>query len=953
MKLCRSLPAICGVACAICLLWDVHAAWGKPQHKESLARHYGTYLDVSLKRCATCHVVPDGVSDKAFAESDGERNPFGIRLAELGEKLLQEKQRDDIADRLQLVANEDADGDGVANELELLAGTSPGNAEHKPSAEQLAAATTRQPEFRAEYRWQPWRAVERPAVPAATEWVRNPIDAFVAQQHAKRGLTRRPEAARHVLLRRVYLDLIGLPPTSEELQAFLADSSPDAYEKVVDSLLDDPRYGQRWGRHWMDVWRYSDWTGWGAQVRDSKPHVWRWRDWIIEAQNADKPYDRQIAEMLAADELCPEDTAALRATGFLVRNFKLLSREQWMQDTVNHTTKAFLGLTLDCARCHDHMYDAVTQEEYYRFRAIFEPYNIRTDRRPGEVNVEKDGLARVFDADPGVVTYFYPRGDERQVDKNRPLPPGVPAKLGGSAFAPQEVSLPVLARIPDKRSFVADDDLQAAATAIEAAKKKLVDTQQKVAQAQAATLEAAQRELKLMEFDVPLAEAKYAALAATVAVERLEEAGGKEQDQPAWEKAAQAALTAQRQEALIEKRKANLLADDVAAKASMALVAAEAKLSAQPEDAALKAEVDKAKKAVDDAQTKVVAAAEAVAKAQQDAVAPLSTEYKKRTLAAYPEKSTGRRLALARWLGDSHNPLTARVAVNQIWMRHVGQPLVATVFDFGNNGQPPTHPALLDWLAAEFMQPSLQLVATETGRTWQAAASPAPAWSFKHLHRLIVTSNTYRLASTPDPANAAIDPDDRYLWRMPPRRMEAEVVRDCLLYVAGQLDVSTGGPDIDHEQGLKVPRRSMYFRHAPEKQMTFLRLFDAASPDECYRRKESIIPQQALAMANSTLAIEQARRIARKLHGQHSDATTFIEAAHAQVLSRSATKEEIETCTAFLVEQQAFLDQNVQRLAATSADAADVSKPSADRTLRARENLVLVLINHNDFVTIR
>jgi hypothetical protein len=221
------------------------------------------------------------------------------------------------------------------------------------------------------------------------------------------------------------------------------------------------------------------------------------------------------------------------------------------------------------------------------------------------------------------------------------------------------------------------------------------------------------------------------------------------------------------------------------------------------------------------------------------------------------------------------------------------------------------------------------------------------------LHRLIVTSSTYRLASTPAAANAGIDPDDRYLWRMPPRRMEAEVVRDCVLYVAGQLDVSTGGPDIDHEQGLKVPRRSMYFRHAPEKQMIFLRLFDAASPDECYRRKESIIPQQALAMANSTLAIEQARRIARKLHGQHSEAAAFIEAAYAQVLCRWATKEELETCAAFLAEQQAFLDQNVPRLAATSADAADVTKPSADRAVRARENLVLVLINHNDFVTIR
>jgi hypothetical protein len=954
MKFCPPLSAICGVACAIWLLGDVDTAWGKPQHKESLAKFYGSYLDASLKRCATCHVVPDGVSDKEFADSDGERNSFGKRLAELGEKLLQDKQPDDISNRLQIVADEDADGDGAPNELELLAGTLPGNADRKPDPQQLAAATMKRPEFHAEYRWQPWQVVTRPDVPAVdADWARNPIDAFVAQQHARQRLTRRPEAARHVLLRRVYLDLIGLPPTAEELQAYLADSSPDAYDKVVDRLLDDPRYGQRWGRHWMDVWRYSDWTGWGAQVRDSKPHIWRWRDWIIDAQNADKPYDRQIAEMLAADELCPEDTEALRATGFLVRNFKLLSREQWMQDTVNHTTKAFLGLTLDCARCHDHMYDAVTQEEYYRFRAIFEPYNVRTDRRPGEVNVEKDGLARVFDADPGVVTYFYTRGDEGQADKNRPLPPGVPAKLGGSAYAPQEVSLPILARIPDKRSFVADDDIRAAAEAIDAAKKKLAEGQQKVNQAAGTTAQVAQQELSLLEFDVPLAEAKHAALAATVQAERMEESGGKEQSPAEWEKAAQAALAAQRQESLVEKRKAKLLADDVANKAAAAQIAAEARLSAQADDAALKAEAEKAKQAATEAQTKLTAAVDAVAKAEQEVATPLTTEFKRRTLTTYPEKSTGRRLALARWLGDAHNPLTARVAVNQIWMRHVGQPLVSTVFDFGNNGQAPTHPALLDWLAAEFMQPSLQQVAGEQGRTWQAATSPAPAWSQKHLHRLIVTSNTYRLASTPDAANAAIDPDNRYLWRMPPRRMEAEVVRDCVLYVAGQLDISTGGPDLDHEQGLKSTRRSMYFRHAPEKQMTFLRLFDAASPDECYRRKESIIPQQALAMVNSTLAIEQARRIAQTLHGTHADPTAFIQAAYQQVLSREPTREELEACGTFLAEQQALLDQNSPRLTATSAVAGDVSKPSVDRTLRARENLVLVLINHNDFVTIR
>src|SRR5213078_545323 len=173
----------------------------------------------------------------------------------------------------------------------------------------------------------------RPVVPQVknSSWVRNPIDALVAAEHEKHGLTPRPEAAKHVLLRRVYVDLIGLPPTREELHAFLSDASPDAYEKVVDRLLAFPLYGERWGRHWMDVWRYADGAGFGAQVRDSQPHIWHWRDWIVESLNADKGYDRMVVEMLAADELTPEDTSNLRATGYLVRNYKLLSREKWLQ----------------------------------------------------------------------------------------------------------------------------------------------------------------------------------------------------------------------------------------------------------------------------------------------------------------------------------------------------------------------------------------------------------------------------------------------------------------------------------------------------------------------------------------------------------------------------------------------------------------------------------------------
>jgi hypothetical protein len=204
--------------------------------------------------------------------------------------------------------------------------------------------------FLASYRWRPFDRVQRPAIPQATntDWLRTPIDAFIAAEHEARGLKPRPAATKAVLLRRVYLDLIGLSPTPAEQQAFENDHSSDAYEKVVDRLLADPRYGERWGRHWMDIWRYSDWAGWtdGKQVRDSQRHIWRWRDWIVDALNSDRGYDRMVIEMLAGDELAPEDPNTLRATGFLVRNYKMLSREQWLEDTVKHTPRHFLASRL-------------------------------------------------------------------------------------------------------------------------------------------------------------------------------------------------------------------------------------------------------------------------------------------------------------------------------------------------------------------------------------------------------------------------------------------------------------------------------------------------------------------------------------------------------------------------------------------------------------------------------
>ena len=205
----------------------------------------------------------------------------------------------------------------------------------------------------------------RPTVPTVgnAAWCQNPIDAFIACVHEQNGLKPQPSADKKIWLRRVSLDLIGLPPSREELESFAADNSVDAVERVVDRLLDSPHYGERWGRHWMDIWRYSDWWGLGEEARNSQRHIWHWRDWIVESINADKGYDQMLREMLAADELYPEDTDRLRAGGYLGRQYFKFNRTSWLDETIEHTSKAMLGLTFNCSKCHDHKYDPFTQND--------------------------------------------------------------------------------------------------------------------------------------------------------------------------------------------------------------------------------------------------------------------------------------------------------------------------------------------------------------------------------------------------------------------------------------------------------------------------------------------------------------------------------------------------------------------------------------------------------------
>jgi len=991
-----------------------------------------------------------------------------------------------------------------------------------------------QPEADPSKHWA-FQPITRPAVPpAGTGWGRNPIDAFLWQRHEQRGIKPQPEAPRIILLRRLHLDLIGIPPTLEEIAACEADPSPQWYEATVRRLLDDPRHGERWARHWMDVWRYSDWWGLGDQLRNSQKHIWHWRDWIVESLNADMRYDEMVRLMLAADELHPNDLGKLRATGYLARNYWLFNRPQWMEETVEHVGKGFLGLTVNCSRCHDHKYDPLEQTDYYRLRAFFEPYHVRMDVVPGEADLARDGVPRAFDGLLDEPTYRYVRGDERNPDKSRVIAPGVPAFLSFGELKIEPVSLPVDAWQPERRAWVLDAHLASARsrlTTAEADRQKTLEKLEAAKKAEAEsksepvvqpdarpvattaepaaqppliaerfeTLDAAKWKLfggewvhesgrlsqkkdganraalrwlgkPPQDFDVSVRftivggshwrsvglavdvsqddptqsagatdseqNVYISAVAGGSKIQAAFQQGGKWQypsgsamrlipiklnhscllrvqargtlinasldgeplvafESPVARRTGTMQLTtfdalavvqefsirpldsaielrkpaaaplaaarppmpeklsvadvqrelaiadaavavAQAELANVERR----VAATRAANSEPDLVAAAVRAERQAQVAKARHRVALAEDEVRRAASDKKEAAEKALKADRDAleksVAAVSSEVKPTDTftpfvgamwtptrffnsgkddpqVKFPPQSSGRRTALAKWITDRRNPLTARVAVNHIWTRHMGQPLVPTMFDFGRKGTPPTHPELLDWLASELID---------------------SGWSMKHLHSLIANSAAYRLSSSLSGAEAlaARDSDNQLFWRRVPIRIESQLVRDSLLAMAGTLDFTRGGPSVPSARQATSMRRSLYFFHSNNERNLFLTTFDEALVKDCYRREQSIVPQQALALSNSPLALEAAEQIAKRLTEKSADDETFIRNAFRLVTGINPGADELAISRAALETWQ---------------------KLPSGTSVAARSNFVWALINHNDFVTLR
>ena len=703
-----------------------------------------------------------------------------------------------------------------------------------------------------------------------SSWVRNPIDRFILRKlEEKEGLAPAPPASKRILARRVYLDLIGMPPTPEEMESFLGDISPNAYDKLVETLLADARYGERWGRHWLDLVRYGESDGMEGDI--VLGNAWRYRDWVVEAFNADMSYDRFVILQLAGgDEHSRKawykpDIQGHIPAGFLrLAPWDLgnLSSSQLRQDYLDEVTTAtgsiFLGLTIGCARCHDHKYDPIPTKDYYRLQAFFNAIQV-----PLPINTS--GVT----PDEFIVPFrdeHFGKWAESKVKHYRQRLKSGPERQELDAFEQELLDKLISKKIAEGTSqelTVKDLELEFArneqmvfSTEEKAAHARLketaLQTQEQTDHAVLARYEAQLLEKLTAAYanQVPDPLGRFREL--TVADVRAE---ARRVNQPSKYFSRQ-----EKQQHLELSDKTEVLRRRLLRWRPLALTVTNA--IGPPLGPGIP--FTRVLKGGDYRQP-----GEAVEPGFPSAVtgdfAPSLLETDR--YRQYPTR--GRRMTLAQWIASPDNPLTARVMVNRIWQQHFGRGMVATPSDFGKNGDRPTHPELLDWLALRF---------SEEG------------WSMKAMHRRMVTSNTYRQsAENPRVVDVALDPENRLLWRFSRRRLEAEAIRDSILSISGRLDPERGGPSVfpplpesmedlkrmtrpqgsmwePNEKESDARRRSIYIFQRRSLPLPMMASFDAPVFNEsCERRSVTTTPLQALSMMNGRLVNEEADHLAARV----------------------------------------------------------------------------------------
>lgn len=732
-----------------------------------------------------------------------------------------------------------------------------------------------------------FQPVKRPRPPRVqnTGRVRTPIDQFVIAKLSENGLQLSADADRTTLLRRAYFDLIGLPPTPQEAAEFLTDRRPEAYERLIDRLLASAHYGERWGRHWLDVAGYADSEGY-TDSDPVRPYAYKYRDYVIRALDQDKPFDQFVVEQLAGDELigwpreelAPNESEKLIATGFLRTApdgtgaggvDQGLARNEVMAKTIQIVSTSLLGLTVGCAQCHNHRYDPISQKDYYQFRAIFEPaYDWKNWLPPQKRRVslysdadrakaaEVEKQAKQLDAERTKQQQKYiEQTFERELAK-------LPEKLRDEIRIARET--PAAKRTPRQKKLLKENpSVNVTAGSLYLYDRKAADHLKEMA--------AKAKELR----DTKPKEQFIRAL---------------------WEPAKQ-----NPPESFVFYRGDH----------------EQPRNKVEPAELTVLADVIRGDLPMNDAMV----------------------------------GTTGRRLAYARWLTSGKHPLLARVIVNRVWMHHFGRGIVATPGDFGFLGTRPSHPQLLDWLADEFVR---------------------SGWSLKRLHRLIMTSSVYRQSSQISTQSEAVDAENRLLWRMPVRRLEAEVIRDSLLAFGDQLNRKQFGPPVPvmadrvgrfvigkenlnaGRPGAVIPmhgeefRRSVYIQVRRSRPLSVTEAFDLPRMEpNCVTRNSSTVAPQSLMLMNSEQVQAFAVRLAKRVRSQSSgELKGQIILAYQLVYSRSPEDHEIAAATAFLANQAELFRGHAKENQNSSKKA---TKP-ADPDLRAFESFCHALLSSNGFL---
>jgi hypothetical protein len=767
-----------------------------------------------------------------------------------------------------------------------------------------------------------FRPIARPPVPVTSmpAWVANPIDAFILESLDERNLKPSPPADRRTLLRRVYLDVLGLPPTPEEMDAFVNDASPDAYERLVERALASPHYGERWARHWLDVVGFAETNGF--ETNTPRRNAWHYRDYVIQSLNDDKPYDQFVREQIAGDAL-----GAPAATGFLVAGPMdevkspdiVLTRNQRDQELHNMTSAvggAFLGLTVGCAKCHEHKFDPISQADYYSMRAVFAGVKHGEQTLPDPQREEK--LAKANELRRELASLKGKLIRHARLEAPDGARPAVSAIENIERFAPVEAKFvrftvrktsTIEPCIDELEVFTADEHpvnvALAAAGSVATASSEFpsnekhktvhlndgrygndyswIPTEREGAWAQ-------------IEFAVP-------ARIDTIAWGRDRDGGYKDRlpidyvievalEQGDWRVVA----SSEGRTPFVEGQKHNDPFNDENLAGS---------------DSSELKEILERRRELREAIGELLAAPKMYAGVfeepdsthvlyrgdpmqEREEVVPASLTHVGDPLRLPPyENEQTRRLKLADWIVSKDNPLTARVIVNRIWQHHFGRGIVDTPSDFGAMGARPTHPKLLDWLAHYLMD---------------------NGWRMKEVHRVILLSNTYRQSSAPNPGSLSFDADSRLLWRFPPRRLEMEPIRDSILYVSGQLDLTMGGPGFDVFEPdnsyvhIYIPKqtftrtefRRMIYQWKPrmEQDITF-GIFDCPDASQSMpKRNVSTSPLQAFSLLNSPFLIQQAQLFADRIIAEvGTDPTRQGHCAFALAFNRAPDGDESAQAT--------------------------------------------------------